>query len=43
MNVLRKKGVDIKQIRKQEKKLNSKEIDKIESGSAGLGKFSLKN
>ncbi len=43
MNVLRRRGVDFKELRKQEKKKNMNELEKIEKGSAGLGKFSLKN
>ncbi len=43
MNLLRKKGVSHKDIRKEEKKKNVKEIEKVERSSAGLGKFSLKD
>ncbi len=43
MNLLRKKGVDHKEIRKQQQKKDKREIEKVQKSSAGLGKFNLKN
>lgn len=43
MNILRKKGLDNKKIKKMEKLKQSKEVEKIKQGSSGLGKFDLKN